>query len=175
MNRWTRVGFLWDPDSRIYTRTFRAAQAVAPGLGLTLQSLELRHKGGSMEKTAEELESRLAAAVQEQAGALVVMSRLYRTFGRRIAEFSAKNRVPVFSVSGAVKKYSGLLQYAPDWSDMTRRAATYVDKILKGAKPADLPVERPAKFILFVNLKTAKQLGITIPPSILYRADEVIK
>ncbi len=172
----TRVGFLWDPDSRTYTRTFRAAQVVAPGLGLTLQSLELRYKGRSRKKTAEELESRLAAAAQERAGALVVMSRLYRTFGRRIAEFSAKNRVPVFSVSrGSVKKYSGLLAYGPDFIDMYRRAATYVDKILKGANPADLPVELPAKFILVVNLKTAKQIGLTIPSSILYRADKVIK
>jgi len=172
----TRVGFLWDPDSRTYTRTFRAAQVVAPGLGLTLQSLELRYKGRSRKKTAEELESRLAAAAQERAGALVVMSRLYRTFGRRIAEFSAKNRVPVFSVSrGSVKKYSGLLAYGPDFRDMSRRAATYVDKILKGANPADLPVELPAKFILVVNLKTAKQIGLTIPSSILYRADKVIK
>ncbi len=170
----TRVGFLWDPDSRVYTRTFIAAQAVAPGLGLTLQSLELRHKGRSMKKSAEVLESRLAAATQERAGALLVLSRIYRTFGRRIAEFSAKNQVPVFSVSGAVKKYSGLLQYSPDWSDLARRAAWYVDKILKGAKPADLPVQRPVKFSLLVNLKTAKALGITIPPSILFRATEVI-
>ncbi len=99
----TRVGYLWDPDSRTYTRTFRAAQVVAPGLGLTLQSLEVRHKGRSMKKSAEVLESRLAAATQERAGALLVLSRIYRTFGRRIAEFSAKNQVPVFSVSGAVK------------------------------------------------------------------------
>ena len=171
-----RVGYLWDPDSTTYTRTFRAAQAVAPGLGLTLQSLALRTKGRSRKKTAEELEGMLPAAAQERAGALVVMSRLYKTFGLRIADFSTKNRVPVFSVSrGAVKEYSGLLSYSWDGSDMARRAATYVDKILKGAKPADLPVQRPVKFKLVVNLKTAKQLGITIPPNVLYRATEVIK
>jgi len=128
----TRVAYLWDPDSRTYTRTFRAAQVVAPGLGLTLQSLELRHKGRSIKKSAEVLESRLATAVQQRAGALVVLSRIYRTFGRRIAEFTIKNRVPVFSVSrGSVRRHSGLLAYGPDWSDMARRAATYVDKILQ--------------------------------------------
>ncbi len=172
----TRVAYLWDPDSRTYTRTFRAAQVVAPGLGLTLQSLELRHKGRSMKKSAEVLESRLATAVQQRAGALVVLSRIYRTFGGRIAEFTIKNRVPVFSVSrGSVRRHSGLLAYGPDWSDMSRRAAPYVDKILKGAKPGDLPVERQRKFNRVVNLKTAKQIGITIPPTVMYQATRVIK
>jgi len=172
----TRVAYLWDPDSGTYTRTFRAAQVVAPGLGLTLQSLELRTKGRSIKKSAEVLESRLAAAAQQRAGALVVLSRIYRTFGPRIAEFTIKNRVPVFSISrGSVKRHSGLLAYGPDFSDMSRRAATYVDKILKGAKPGDLPVERQRKFNLVVNLKTAKQIGITIPPTVMYQAPRVIK
>ncbi len=84
--------------------------------------------------------------------------------------------MPVFSIStSAVKKYFGLLEYAPDWLDIVSRAATYSDKILKCVKPADLPVQRPSKFTLLVNLKTAKQLGITIPPEILYRATKVIK
>ncbi len=95
---------------------------------------------------------------------------------RRIAEFAAKNRAPVFSANWPlVEKYFGLIGYGPDWPDMYRRAATYVDKILKGAKPADLPVQRPAKFNLVVNLKTAKQLGITIPPVVLLHATKVIK
>ncbi len=117
----------------------------------------------------------MEGAVHEQAGALVVMGRMYANLGPRIAEFAAKNRMPVFSVHiPSVKKF-GLLAYAFDGTDMFRRAATYVDKILKGAKPADLTVQRPVKFNLIINLKTAKQLGITIPPSILYRADKVIK
>ena len=164
----TRVGFLWTSPSRVYGRTFRAAQAVAPALGLTIQSLALRHPN--------EIDSVLEAAAQERAGALLVMGRVYITFGRRIAEFAAKNRVPVFSIrSPSVEKHFGLLAYAPDRIDTFRRAATYVDKILKGAKPSDLPVQRAAKFNLVVNLKTAKQLGITIPPNILYQATKVIK
>ncbi len=164
----TRVGFFWNPTRSVYMRTFRKAQAVAPALGLTLQSLEMRR--------AEELESALDAAVQERAGALLVMGAMYNIFGRRIAEFAAKNRVPVFSVSRpAVEKHFGLIGYGANRSDRARRAATYVDKILKGAKPADLPVQRPQKFDLLINMKTAKQLGITIPPEVLYRATEVIK
>ena len=163
----TRVAFLWDPTSRVYIRTFKKAQAVAPALGLMIQSLALRN--------AEELESLLEGAVQEQAGALVVMGRMYANLGPRIAEFAAKNRMPVFSVHiPSVKKF-GLLAYAYDGTDMFRRSATYVDKILRGAKPEDLPVQRPVKFDLVVNLKTAKQLGITIPPNVLYRATKVIK
>jgi putative ABC transport system substrate-binding protein len=170
------VAFLWDPDSSVYTKTYRAAQAVAPALRLSLQSLELRHKNITSKKMTEDIESRLRAVSRERAGALVIVSRLYGQFGRRIAEFSAKNRVPVFSVStSAVEKYSGLLAYAPDWSDMSRRAATYVDKILKGRKPADLPVEQPRKFKLVISLKTAEQIGLTIPPNVLARADRVIR
>jgi len=164
----TRVAFLWDPTSRTFRRVFRGFQAVAPALGLTIQSVEMRH--------ADELESALEAAAREQAGALVVSGGRYVRWGRRIAEFAAKNRVPVFSVAPrAVEKHFGLLSYSPDFPAMFRRAATYVDKILKGTKPADLPVQQPVKFILTVNLKTAKQLGITIPPEVLYRATKVIK
>jgi len=164
----TRVGFLWNPTSPVYMRTFRKAQAVAPALGLTIQSLEMRH--------AEELESALDAAVQERVGALVVMGRMYGDYGRRIAEFAAENQVPVFSISSRnVVKHFGLRAYAPYFPDNYRRAATYVDKILKGAKPEDLPVQHSVKYNLLVNLKTAKQLGITIPPNILYQATKVIK
>ncbi len=138
---------------------------MAPALGLTIQSLN-----------ANELESALDAAAQERVGALVVPASTYTRLGQRIAEFAAKERVPVFSLSyGSVRRHFGLIAYGPDWRDMNRRAAMYVDKILRGAKPADLPVQRPTKFRLVVNLKTAKALGITIPPTVLYKATRVIK
>ena len=163
----TRVAFLWN-DTPVYARSLRAVQAVAPALGFTIQSLEFR--------PGEEIESVLEAAVQERAGALMVVTGMYRSSGRQIAEFAAKNRMPAFSMSrSSVGRYFGLISYGPHWPDMYRRSATYVDKILKGAKPADLPVQRPVKFSLVVNLKTAKQLGITIPPEVLYQATKVIK
>ena len=93
----------------------------------------------------------------------------------RIAEFAAKHRVPTIHHAKGFTEAGGLMSYGPDPTDMYRRAAILVDKILKGAKPADLPVERPTKFDLVINLKAAKALGITIPPSILFRADKVIK
>ncbi len=165
----TRVAFLArNPTSPVYVRILRGLQATAPAMGLTIQSLVVRH--------AEEVESAFEAAGQEHAGALLVSGSTYSRFKRSITEFAVKNRVPVFSPNWPlVEKHFGLLGYGPDWPDMYRRAATYVDKILKGAKPADLPVERPTKFKLVINLKTAKQLGITIPPEVLYRATKVIK
>jgi len=164
----TRVAWLWNPTAASYVRAFKAAQLMAPELGLTLQSLPLRN--------AEEIESVLEAAAQERAGALLVMGAMYRVFGPRIAAFAAKNRVPIFSVAtGSVEKYFGLLGYAPLWSVLFRDAATYVDEILKGAKPADLPVQQAVKYNLVVNLKTAKALGVTIPPTILFQATKVIK
>ncbi len=168
----TRVAYLTqDLTSPIPLRTFRVLQAVAPAFGLTIQPL-----AKDRIKRAEELESALEAAAQERAGALLVSGVTHSRFRRRIAEFAAKNRVPVFSPNWPlVEKHFGLIGYGPDWIDIHRLAATYVDKILKGAKPADLPVERPTKFVLVVNLKTAKQLGITIPPEVLYQATKVIK
>lgn len=164
----TQVGFLWNPNRSVYMRTFKKVQAVAPALGLTIHSLEMHR--------AEELENALEAATQERVGALMVMGRIYSEYGRRIAAFVAQNRIPVFSVwTRSVEKRFGLLAYAPDRIETFRRVATYVDRILKGAKPGDLPVERPQKFDLIVNLKTAKALGITIPPIILYQATEIIR
>ncbi len=111
----TRVAILWSPRSRSYARTYRAAQAVAPALGLTLQSLALRTKGRSRQKTAEELEGMLAATARKRAGALVVLGGRYRPFGPRLAEFSTNNRVPVFSANWPlVEKHFVLLGYGPD-------------------------------------------------------------
>jgi putative ABC transport system substrate-binding protein len=95
--------------------------------------------------------------------------------GGRIAELGIKNRLPTISDGFRFAETGGLIYYGPDYLPLARRAATYVDKILKGAKPADLPVEQPTKFELVINLKTAKQIGVTIPPNVLARADRVIR
>jgi putative ABC transport system substrate-binding protein len=171
----SRVAILWNPKSSTYTRSFRAAQAVAPALGLTIQSLELNHYLEPVLR-AEKLETVLDASAKERAGALVVMPAMYNILAPRIAPFARKNRMPVFSAQNhAVEKHFGLIGYTYSTDDMSRRAATYVDKILKGVKPTDLPVERPRKFELVINLKTAKQIGLTIPPNVLVRADRVIR
>ncbi len=171
----TRVAYLTgNLTSPVVSRNMRGLQAAAPGLGLTIQHHSLLEKDKI--KRAEEVGRTLEAVAQDRAGALLVGGSLHRRFKWPIAEFAAKNRVPVFSPNWPlVEKHFGLLGYGPDWPDMYRRAATYVDKILKGAKPADLPVQRPTKFNLVVNLKTAKKLGLTIPPSVLYQATKVIK
>jgi putative ABC transport system substrate-binding protein len=170
-----RVAILWNPASRSYERSFKAMQSVAPAFKLTLQSLELNHYLEA-EVRSEKLDAKLETAAKKQAGALVVMPAMYNILGRRIAVFAPKTRMPVFSTLGdAVEKHFGLLAYTYSTSDMSRRAATYVDKILKGAKPADLPVERPRKFDLLINLKTANQIRVTIPPNVLARADRVIR
>ena len=169
-----KVAVLWNPASAAYTRSFKASQGVAPALGLTVQSLQINHYFEA-ELRPEKVDGVLEAAAKQRASALVVMPAMYQILGPRIAAFATKNRIPVFSVSYAVEKHFGLLAYTYSTHDMSRRAATYVDKILKGAKPADLPVERPRKFELVINLKTAKQIGLTIPPNVLARADKVIK
>jgi putative ABC transport system substrate-binding protein len=125
----------------------------------------------------EEFESAFSAMIKERAGALVVQP-LFIGFllqGRRIADLAARNRLPTISDVNQFAEEGGLMVYGPDRVALFRRAATYVDKILKGNKPADLPVEQPTKFELVVNLNAAKQIGVTIPPNVLARADKVIK
>jgi ABC-type uncharacterized transport system substrate-binding protein len=164
----TQVAFLWEPTSVTFRHVFEDLQVVASALGLTIQSLEVRH--------ADEMESVLEAATRERTGAMIIPGGRYGHWGRRIAEYAAKNRMPVFSAAPlAVEKYVGLVSYSPYFPDLFRRAAAYVDKILKGAEPADLPVQRPSKFDLLINLKTAKQLDLTIPPNVLVRATRVIR
>ncbi len=160
----TRVAFL----HRAFAVRGKEIQATARELGITLQYIEVGN--------AKEAEAALQAVIKERAGALWVTAPVISRYRKQIVDFAGKRRVPLFYDSRRfVEKAGGLMSYGPAYSDLWRRAATYVDKILKGAKPADLPVERPMKFELVINLKMAKQLGITIPPSILYRADKVIK
>ena len=141
----------------------------AQELGLQLHVLELH--------SADELDSAFAAMTREGADALLVLTdpaRMYSLSGR-IADLAAESRLPAMYDWREYVAAGGLMSYGPSLPDIHRRAATYVDKILKGAKPADLPVEQPMKFDLVINLKTAKALGLTIPPTLLFQADEVIK
>jgi putative tryptophan/tyrosine transport system substrate-binding protein len=163
-----QVAFIVDTSSGTGRRTRDALQAAAPALALTVRVFEHGRGAG--------FESALQAVARERVGALIVTASNYDVNLPRIAEVAAKARLPVFSLSDtAVESHFGLLAYGPDWLDMYRRAATYVDKILKGAKPGDLPVEQPTKFELVINLKTAKALGLTIPRSVLARADHIIE
>jgi putative tryptophan/tyrosine transport system substrate-binding protein len=125
----------------------------------------------------EEIEGAFSAMVRERAGALMVHPIFVAALGRGggIAELVKKNRLPTISDGFRFAEAGGLIYYGPDYLPLVRRSVTYVDKILKGAKPADLPVEQPTKFELVINLKTAKQIGVTIPQTVLYRADKVIR
>ena len=135
---------------------------------MKLQSLDVR--------ASEDFESRLKAATAQRFGALVVLQDALTTANTKsIVDFAAKSHLPAMYGSAEVVDVGGLMSYAANLSDLFRRAATYVDKILKGSNPADLPIEQPTKFELVINLKTAKQIGLTIPPNVLARADRVIK
>jgi putative ABC transport system substrate-binding protein len=164
----TRVAFIWDSANSANRIRFKGVQSAAQALAITLQSLEVRNP--------TELASAFEAAIRERPGALVVPNPTVLTYGRQIADFAAKNRLPlVYDTREHAEKAGGLMAYGPNFADLLRRAATYVDKILKGTKPADLPVEQPTKFEFVVNLKTAKQIGLMVPPNVLARADRVIK
>jgi ABC-type uncharacterized transport system substrate-binding protein len=162
-----RVAFVWDPDNPGMKLRFREAQAAATAVGIALQSLEVR--------SSDELATAFIAATKEHAEALMVPAAMAR-YEKKIADFAATNRLPwTCDTTESVLQAGCLMAYGPSYPDLHRRAATYVDKILKGTKPADLPVEQPMKFEFVVNLKTAKQLGLTIPPNVLARATKVIK
>jgi len=164
----SRVGVLYDPNDPAKVAEFKEIEVAARPLGVHLQSLEVR--------SLDELESAFKAATRGKATALLVLpTTILSTRTKQIAELAAKNRLPTMFATSQYMDAGGLMSYGPDYADLWRRAATYVDKILKGAKPADLPVEQPMKFELVINLKTAKQIGLTIPPNVLARADKVIK
>jgi putative ABC transport system substrate-binding protein len=141
---------------------------VGRALGLRLQTLAVR--------SATEFDSAFSAMVQERAdGVLVLSTPLFIGGERQLAELAMKHKLPTMFGPRENVEAGGLLSYGPDRADVYRRAAAYVDKILKGAKPADLPVQQPTKFQFVINLKTAKALGIEVPPMLLGRADEVIE
>jgi putative ABC transport system substrate-binding protein len=164
----SRVAVLWSPLSRTSTLSWEEIQLPARELGVQLHSLEV----GS----TNELDKAFEEATRVRAGALAINpGPVFVTNLKRIADLATKRRLPSLFHLRAFADAGGLMTYGTDRSDLYRRAATYVDKILKGTKPADLPVERPMKFELVINLETAKQIGLTIPQSVLYRADKVIK
>jgi putative ABC transport system substrate-binding protein len=164
----SRVAVLWNPNSTSATLNWKENQQPARQLGIQLFSLEVRSPG--------ELDKAFEAATNMRAGALAILpDPVISTNLERIVDFAAKSRLPSIYQSSEFADAGGLVTYGPDRPDLFRRAATYVDKILKGTKPGDLPVDQPTKLELVVNLKTAKAIGVTIPQSVLFRADKVIE
>jgi ABC-type uncharacterized transport system substrate-binding protein len=164
----SRVALLWNPANPGGAAQVREAEATARAVGVRLQALEARGP--------QDIDSAFAAMTRERAGALVVLADaiLYNQ-RKQIAELATKSRLPSASALSDYAEAGGLIAYSANSLDLERRSATFVDKILRGAKPADLPVEQPTKFELVINLKTAKALGLTIPQSLLVRADQVIE
>ena len=165
----TRVAILSNPDNPVWTHALKRLQEVAPALGVKLQLLAVRDSGDL--KMAFD-----AAATRERADALlVVREATFFAMRQHITDFAARHRLPAIYGGLTFGDAGALMSYGANVLDMLRRLSGYVDKILKGAKPANLPVEQPTKFELVINLKTAKALGLTIPPSLLLRADQVIE
>ena len=163
----SRVGVLDDADA--YLKAFKDYQAAGRALKIQLQSLEIRGPNPDVEGAFQAaVKSRIRALIATQITVLL-------PYTEKIADLAIKNRLPLMFETGSSVEAGGLMSYAASDADLFRRAAIYVDKILKGAKAVELPVEQPTKFELVINLKTAKQIGLTIPPNVLARADKVIK
>ncbi len=165
----SRVAILWQTDSPAGIAHFKKAEAAARVLGLQLQSLEVRRP--------DDLKNAFRAATTGRAEALymAMFGGVFRSHRARVLDLVVTTRLPAIYTNPRFVRAGGLMSYAHDRLEQYRRVAHYVDKILKGADPGVLPVERPTKFNLIVNLKTAKQLGLTIPPEVLYQATKVIK
>src|SRR4030095_6603896 len=161
-----RVAVLWDPAT---PKTYvRATEVAARSLGINLRVLEVAK--------SNEFDHAIATLTGDGAGALEVMpSTMFASQMRQLVDLAAKSRLPAIFPDERYAQAGGLLSYGPSFPEMYRRAATYVDKILKGAKPGDLPVEQPMRFEFIINVKAAKQIGLTIPPKVLVRADKVIR
>ncbi len=164
----SRLALLWDSTLPGIQLSVRPAEAAARELGIKVQLLEVR--------SASELDGAFAAMTRERANAARIFSSgMLFSHRARIAELAVTHHLPTICTSPEHVEAGCLMAYSARFSDLARRAAYFVDRILKGAKPADLPIEQPTKFELIINLKTAKALGLTIPPSLLLRADEVIQ
>jgi ABC-type uncharacterized transport system substrate-binding protein len=166
--RLSRVALLWNPSNTANERVFRDIEAGAKASGVTLQSVELANPG--------EFQSVLDAMLRQHPdGLMVTGDPMLQGLAERIVEFGTANRLPtMFQLRESVAA-GGLMSYGASLPDLFRRGALYVGKILKGSRPGDLPVEQPTKFELVINLKTAKALGLAIPPTLLARTDEVIE
>jgi putative tryptophan/tyrosine transport system substrate-binding protein len=162
-----RVAVLYAPDPRVEP-TLRELAMAARTLGIRLQPQEVRG--------LEDFDRAFAAMAKERPDALLPLpTALSPTHGIRLVDLALKRRLPAIVQGREVVAAGALMSYSANWTDIARRAATFVDKILKGAKPADLPVEQPTKFELLINMKTARALGLRIPPAMLTRADEIIE
>ena len=168
MPKISRLAILRNPTNTGSQFALKETQEGAKQLGIRLQVLEA--------KRPDDLEGVFRAAIREQAGALIVIvDAMFFSQRKQIGDLGINHRLPTMLDSGQYVDAGGLMAYGVNLSDLFRRAAVYVDKILKGAKPAELPVEQPTKFELVINLRTAKQIGLTIPPNVLARADRVIR
>ena len=164
----SHVAVLWSPDTRNSAQGLPETEAAARSFGIKVQSINV--------KGPDDLQRAFSVMRKEPVGAFILLrSPLILSQLKRIVEFEAQNRLPAMYDDRAFPEGGGLMSYGTLLDDLNRRLATYVDKIIKGAKPSDLPVEQPTKFELVINLKTAKQIGLTIPPNVLARADRVVK
>jgi putative ABC transport system substrate-binding protein len=164
----SRVAVIWDPATPSHRPGLNAVEAMGGALGFRLQAIAV--------PSVIEFDSAFSAMVQDRAEGVVVLSTpLFMGGATRLAELAIKHRLPTMFGPREHVEAGGLMSYGPDRADLYRRAASYVDKILRGAKPADLPVQQPTKFEFVINLKTAKTLGIDVPPTLLARTTEVIE
>jgi ABC-type uncharacterized transport system substrate-binding protein len=164
----TRVALLWNPQNPGSTQVWKESLVSARELGLQLHSMEV--------SSADKFDSAFKEATKAGSTAIAVtLDGLINSNQKRIADLAIKNRLPAIYPRGDFAESGGLISYGPDQAEPYRRIASMVDKILKGTKPADIPVEQPKKFEFIINLKAAKQIGLTIPPNVLARADKVIK
>jgi putative ABC transport system substrate-binding protein len=166
----SRIAVLWSRTTPVHAATLKEIQAAAHTLRLQVRAVEIPLQ------TSEGLERAFGTLRGEPGGALIPLDGPFMWLHRRrIAEFAAQHRMPTVSTARGYPEAGALMSYGPSFTDLYERAAAYVDKILKGARPADLPVEQPTKFELVLNVRTAAALGITVPPPLLARADEVIR
>jgi putative tryptophan/tyrosine transport system substrate-binding protein len=166
MPRLSRVAMVWNPDHP--DPDLQDTQAAASRLGISLQSVEVRRP--------EELETALATVARDRAEAMIVVSsRQMNLHQAQLLDFAARNKLPLVTGWGAWVQKGALFSYGPNIDEIIRRSVGHVDKILRGTRPGDIPIEQPTRFELIVSLKAAKALGLTVPPSLLARADRVLE